>query len=124
MNSPDTSSAVRAVIEGEKGVNRDARVAALEKQLAKVRKDISEQERLEKRYSLVQTAFDKLKRELGKTLTTEEYNAIDGSYIFLHSGNVDMVRHIPAETSRGEDKRLETDLDTVEAMKELADLAV
>jgi len=110
-----------ALAEG-KNVDRQARIEALQKQLARVQKDIAEQERLEKRWSLVQSAFTKLKGELGKTLTSEEYQAIDGIYLFLHSGCVDMVRHVPSATSRGEDTRLERDLDMAEALKELAAL--
>ena len=110
-----------ALYEG-KGVDRDARIEALQKQLAKVQKDIAEQERIEKRLALVNSAFAKLKREMGKTLTPEEYQAIDGIYLFLHSGCVDMVRTIPSATSKGEDKRLERDLDTAEAIQELSSL--
>jgi len=113
---------VDKALEEGKGVDRQSRIDAIQKQLAKVQKDIAEQERLEKRWATVQSAFAKLKREMGKTLTREEYEAIDGIYIFLHSGCVDMVRHIPSATSRGEDKRLERDLDMAEAIKELASL--
>ena len=90
--------------------------------MAKVRKDITEQERLEKRWALFEGACKKLRQEMGKTLTREERDAIDGLYIFLHGGCVDMVRHIPSDTSKGEDKKLLKDLDTAEAMKELATL--
>ena len=117
-----SSAVVDKALDEGKGVDRQARIDALEKQLAKVKKDIAEQERLERRRTLVQSAFAKLKREMGKTLTREEYEAIDGVYIFLHSGCVDMVRHIPSATSRDEDKRLERDLDMAEALKELASL--
>ena len=116
------SAVVDKALEEGKNVDRQSRIEALQKQLARVQKDIAEQERLEKRWSIVQRAFAKLKREMGKTLTREEYEAIDGIYIFLHSGCVDMVRHIPSATSRGEDKRLERDLDMAEAMKELSEL--
>ena len=115
-------SIVDKALEEGKTVDRQSRIDALQKQLVKVHKDIAEQERLEKRWATVQTAFAKLKRELGKTLTREEYQAIDGIYIFLHSGCVDMVRHIPAATSRGEDNRLERDLDMAESLKELVSL--
>jgi len=122
MTTKLSSAVVDKALEEGKGVDRQSRIDALQKQLAKVQKDIAEQERLEKRWAIVQRAFAKLKREMGKTLTREEYQAIDGIYIFLHSGCVDMVRHIPSNTSRGEDKRLERDLDMAEAMKELASL--
>ncbi len=122
MTAKLSSAVVDKALEEGKGVDRQSRIDALQKQLAKVQKDIAEQERLEKRWATVQRAFAKLKREMGKTLTREEYEAIDGIYIFLHSGCVDMVRHIPSATSRGEDKRLERDLDVAEAMKELASL--
>jgi len=111
----------KTLAEG-KTIDRQSRIDALQKQLEKVQKDITEQERLEKRWSLIHSAFAKLKREMTKTLTRDEYEAIDGVYIFLHSGAVDMVRHIPSATSRGEDRRLERDLDTVEAMQELSSL--
>ena len=117
-----SSAVVDKALEEGKGVDRQSRIDALQKQLARVQKDIAEQERLEKRWATVQSAFAKLKREMGKTLTREEYEAIDGIYLFLHSGCVDMVRQIPSATSRGEDKRLERDLDMAEAMKELASL--
>ena len=103
-------------------VERQSRIEALQKQLAKVKKDIAEQERLEKRWATIERAFDKLRRELGKTLTNEEYQAMDGAYLFLHSGCVDLVRHLPSATSRGEDTKLLKDLDTAEAMRELATL--
>ncbi len=122
MTTKLSSAVVDKALEEGKGVDRQSRIDALQKQLAKVQKDIAEQERLEKRWATVQRAFAKLKREMGKTLTREEYEAIDGIYLFLHSGCVDMVRHIPSATSRGEDKRLERDLDMAEAMKELASL--
>jgi len=103
-------------------VDRQSRITTLEKQLAKVRKDIAEQVRLEKRYATLERAFSKLRRELGKTLTNEEYQAMDGAYIFLHSGCIDLVRHLPSATSKGEDTKLLKDLDTAEAMRELATL--
>lgn len=114
-----SKSAVDKALEEGNAVDRSARIADLEKQLAKVRKDIAEQERLEQRWQLVQTALGKLRTELGQTLTREEYRAVDGIYIFIHGGCVDFVRHIPSATSKGEDKQLEKDLDTAEAMKEL-----
>ena len=122
MTQTLSPSIVDEALEEGQTVDRQSRIALLEKQLAKVRKDIAEQERLEKRWQLLQTAFAKLKREIGKTLTQEEYKALDGAYIFLHSGCVDLVRHIPSATSRGEDKQLEKDLDTIEALHELVSL--
>jgi len=122
MTTKLSSAVVDEALNEGKGVDREARIEALRKQLAKVQKDIAEQERVEKRLALVKSAFAKLKRELGKTLTPEEYEAIDGIYLFVHSGCVDMVRHIPSATSKGEDKRLERDLDTAEALKELSSL--
>ena len=122
MTTKLSSAVVDKALEEGKGVDRQSRIDALQKQLAKVRKDIAEQERLEKRWQLFETACGKLRLELGKTLTQEERDAIDGLYIFLHSGCVDFVRHIPAATSTGEDKRLERDLDMAEAMKELQSL--
>jgi len=112
-------SVVDKALEEGKTVDRSARIAELETQLAKVRKDITEQERLEKRWQLCETARNKLRKEMGKTLTREEYNAIDGLYIFLHSGCVDFIRHIPSATDKGENKSLNQDLDTVEALHEL-----
>lgn len=115
-------SIVDKVLEEGQTVDRQARIDQLEKQLVKVRKDIAEEERLEKRWATVKSAFAKLKRELGKSLTREEYNAIDGIYLFLHSGCLDMVRQVPSSTSRGEDTQLLKDLDTAEALHELASL--
>ena len=122
MTQTLSSAVVDRALEEGKTADRQSRIAQLEKQLAKVRKDIAEQERLEKRWQLFEGACKKLRQEMGKTLTREEYQAIDGIYIFLHSGCVDFVRHIPSATSTGEDKRLEKDLDTVEALHELSSL--
>ena len=119
MTETFSPSIVDKALEEGQTVDRQSRIAQLEKQLAKVRKDIAEQERLERRWQVVETAFKKLRWELGKTLTQEEYQAIDGVYIFLHSGCVDFVRHIPSATSRGEDKQLLKDLEMAEAMHEL-----
>jgi len=112
-------SVVDKALEEGKTVDRSARIAELEKKLVKVRKDIAEQERLEKRWALVEGAYEKLRKEMGKCLTREEYQAIDGVYIFLHSGCVDFVRHVPSLTDAGENKKLNRDLDTVEALREL-----
>jgi len=119
MTATISPSIVDKALEEGQGVDRQSRIAQLEKQLAKVKKDIAEQERLEKRWQLIETAFKKLRREIGKTLTQEEYNALDGAYIFLHSGCVDLLRHVPSATDMGESKKLDKDLDTFEAMKEL-----
>ena len=117
-----SSAVVDKALEEGKTVDRQSRIAQLEKQLGKVRKDIAEQERLERRWALFEGACEKLRREMGKTLTREERNAIDGIYIFLHGGCVDFIRHIPSATSTGEDKRLAKDLDMAEAMHELSSL--
>ena len=122
MTTTISRSVVDKALEEGKTVDRQSRIAQLEKQLAKVRKDIAEQERLERRWALFEGACKKLRQEMGKTLTREEYDAIDGIYIFLHSGCVDFVRHVPSATSKGEDKRLEKDLDMAEALKELSEL--
>lgn len=114
-----SSYSVNEALEEGKSVDRSQKIAELEKRLDKVKKDIAEQERVERRWALFQGACEKLRREMGKTLTREERQAIDGIYIFLHSGCVDFVRHIPSATSRGEDRQLEKDLDTAEALKEL-----
>ncbi len=112
-------SVVDEALEEGKTVDRSARITELEKQLAKVRKDIAEQDRLEKKWRVFETACQKLRKEMGKTLTHEEYQAIDGLYIFLHGGCVDFIRHIPSATDKGENKRLNRDLDTIEALHEL-----
>ena len=122
MATAHSPSIVDKALEEGQTVDRPSRIAQLEKQLAKVRKDIAEQERLERRWALFEGACEKLKREMGKTLTREERDAIDGIYIFLHGGCVDFVRHIPSATSKGEDGRLAKDLDTAEALKELSSL--
>jgi len=122
MPAKITSSTVNEVLAEGKDVDRQERMTKLQGALEKVHKDIAEQERLEKRWAIVQSAFTKLKRELGKTLTQEERDAIDGIYLFLHSGHVDMVRHIPSSTSKGEDVKLERDLDMAEALKDLGNL--
>lgn len=119
MNREITVSVINEALEEGKNVNREERVAQLQKELAKVQKNIKEQERLEKRYALVTRAFTKLKKEIGKSLTPEEYQAVNGMYLFIHSGNVDMVRRVPSATSRGEDTRLESDLEMAEALHDL-----
>jgi len=116
---PDT--AVRTAME-EGNVDRQARIEALQKKLEKVRKDIAEEERVERRLALLQSAYDKLRWELGKTLTNEERNACDGLYIFLHSGCADFLFHVPSATDKGENRRLLKDLETAEALKELGAL--
>jgi len=122
MTSNPSGITIEKALNPGDAVDRQSRIEALQKQLAKVKKDIAEQERLEKRWATIERAFDKLRRELGKTLTNEEYQAMDGAYLFLHSGCVDLVRHLPSATSRGEDTKLLKDLDTAEAMRELATL--
>jgi hypothetical protein len=119
MTTNIPNALVNAVAEGRTPANPEAKLAALNRELEKVKRDIAEQERLENRYMLYQSAYDKLRRELTKTLTLEERDAIDGAYIFLHSGSVDIVRNIPSATSKGEDVKLEKDLSMAEAMKEL-----
>ena len=119
MTTKISNTAVREVIEHGKPKGSQERIAELEKKLAKVKKDIAEAERLEKRSQLFAGAINKLRKELGKTLTREEYSAIDGLYIFLHSGCVDFIRHVPSLTDTGENKRLNKDLDTVEELHEL-----
>ena len=119
MTQTLSPSIVDKALEEGKTVDRSARIAELEKKLVKVRKDIAEQDRLEKKCRVFKTACKKLRKEMGKTLTREEYEAIDGLYIFLHSGCVDFIRHIPSGTDAGETKRLNRDLDTAEALHEL-----
>ncbi|MBA7478538.1 hypothetical protein ES707_13963 [subsurface metagenome] len=119
MTQTLSPSIVDKTLEEGKTVDRSARIAELEKQLGKVRKDIAEQERLEKKWQVFETACKKLRKEMGKTLTREERDAIDGLFIFLHSGCVDFIRHLPSGTDAGENKRLNRDLDTAEALHEL-----
>ncbi|KKM60590.1 hypothetical protein LCGC14_1540300 [marine sediment metagenome] len=117
-----SSNIVEKALEEGLTVDRSARISQLEKQLVKVRKDIAEQDRLEKKWQVFETACKKLRQEMGKTLTNEEYQAVDGLYIFIHSGSVDFVRHVPSATDAGENKRLNRDLDTAEALQELDSL--
>lgn len=105
--------------EGE--VDRPAKIAELESQLAKVMKNIAEEERVEKRLALIQSAFGKLKAELLRTLTPEEREAVNGAYLFLHTGGVDLVRRIPSPTSKGEDRKLEKDLNSKAGKEEPPD---
>ena len=112
------NTAVRTAME-EGNVDRQARIEALQKKLEKIRKDIAEEERVERRLALLLSAYDKLRWELGKTLTNEERNACDGLYIFLHSGCTDFLYHVPSATDKGENRSLLKDLETAEALKEL-----
>lgn len=113
------NAAVRTAMEEGPDVDRQERVERLRKQLERVKGQIAEEEEFERRWQLVHSAFTKLKKELGKTLTREEYQAIDGAYIFLHSGCVDLVRHVPSPADKGESKRLEKVLDAGDALQEL-----
>ena len=117
-----SNKAMEAAIAGSAAVDRDERIESLTRQLAKVKMDIAEQEATDKWLTTVQTAYAKMKRELLKTLTPEEYQAVDGAYLFLHAGCVDLVHEIPSTTSKGEDTRFQKDLHTAEAMRELAEL--
>jgi len=119
MTQTLSPSIVDKALEEGKTVDRSARITELEKKLVKVRKDIAEQERLEKKWQVFEDACKKLRKEMAKSLTREEYQAIDGLYIFLHSGSVDFVRHVPSATDAGENKRLNRDLDMAEDLKEL-----
>jgi len=110
---------VRAAMEEGPAVDRDGRIAKLQKELERCQADIVEADRVERRSQLVQSAYRKLKRELAQTLTREERDAIDGSYLFLHAGCVDMVRHVPSNTDKGEHRKLERDLTMAEAMQEI-----
>ena len=114
--------AVTAVMEEGPKSDRQAKIAEMEAQLAKVRKEIEKQQELERHWQILETAFNKLRKELGKTLTREEYQAIDGAYLFLHGGCVDLVRHIPSNTDRGEGKRLESVMDYGEKLAEAKEL--
>jgi len=122
MTTKIDNKAVEAAIKGGPKVDRSVRIAELEKQLEKVKKDIAEQNKLERHWMIIQSAYAKLEQELGKTLTPEEYDAVDGMYLFLHSGCVDMVRTIPSTTDKGEGKAFLKDVHTAEAMEELASL--
>lgn len=122
MTTRINGAVVDEALKEGKDVDRQERIAKFEKELEKVQKDIAEQKKLEKRYAIVQSAFAKLKKELGKTLTEEERQAVDGIYLFLHSGCVDMVRSIPSATSRGEDVRLLSEMDMAEALQDIGNI--
>lgn len=113
-----TRSVVDEVL-GQPPVDRAARIEALRKQLAKVCVQVDDERRLENRCALIQSAFGKLKAQLRSILTPEEYSAIDGAYIFIHGTFVDMVRHIPSATDKGEGVRFEKMLDMADMMAEL-----
>jgi len=116
MTMPSFSEATQFVLD------RQARIAELEKELARVRRDIEETRRVNARVALLESAFAKLKREMLQTLTREEMDAVMGAYIFIHRDGIDLVRQIPSGTSRGEDKQLLKDLTTGEKMRELETL--
>ena len=122
MSEHLSNVAVKAAMEEGPKSDRQAKIAELEAQLAKVRKEIEREEELERHWQLLETAYNKLKKEMGKTLTREEYDAIDGAYIFLHSGCVDLVRHIPSNTDKGEGKRLEKVMDYGDKLAEAKEL--
>ncbi len=109
---------VRAAMDEPVGVDRDAKVARLERELAKTRENIVEATRVETRSTLVQSAYARLKHNLLAGMTREEREAVDGMYLFMHAGNVDLVRNIPSGTDAGENRRFERDLTMAEAMRE------
>ncbi len=92
MIQPNLSSAVTDVLREGTAVDRKARIAELLRKTDKVRADIAMQEKLDKRSANITSAFVKINRELGKTLTDQERRAINGMYFFVHDGCVDMVR--------------------------------
>ena len=110
---------VRAAMKEGPGVDRDGRIAKLQRELERCQADIVEADRVERRSQLVQSAYRKLRRELGKSLSPEEREAIDGIYLFLHGTNVDMIRQIPSGTDKGEHRKLERDLTMAEALAEV-----
>ncbi len=112
------NSIVRAAMDEPAGVDRDAKVARLERDLAKTRENIVEARRVQNRSQLVQSAYARLRRNLFAGMTREERQAVDGMYLFMHGGNVDLVRNIPSGTDAGESLRLERDLTMAEAMRE------
>lgn len=112
------NSIVRAAMDEPAGVDRDAKVARLQRELAKTRENIVEARRVENRSQLVESAYARLKHNLFAGMTREEREAIDGMYLFMHAGNVDLVRNIPSGTDAGENRRFERDLTMAEAMRE------
>ena len=112
------NSIVRAAMNEPAGVDRDAKVARLQRELAKTRENIVEARRVENRSQLVQSAYAKLRRNLFTGMTPDERDAVDGMYLFLHSGNVDLVRNVPSGIDAGEHRRFERDLTMAEAMRE------
>lgn len=110
---------VRAAMEEGSSVDREARIAKLQKELDRCQTDIVEADRVENRSQLVQSAYKKLRRALFANMTSEEREAVDGMYLFLHGTNVDMIRQIPSGTDRGEHRKLERDLTMAEALAEV-----
>ncbi len=123
MTNNFNAGVVDAVIREGPGKDRQARIAQLETQLARVRNEAEMEAEMERHYQTIQRAFAKLKAEMGKTLTIEERQALDGAYIFLHSGCVDVVRSIPSATDKGEGNRFLEKLDVGEALEELRHLS-
>ncbi|MGD0794292.1 MAG: hypothetical protein ABR958_01685 [Dehalococcoidales bacterium] len=115
-------AAVEAVLRGGAKTDRPARIAELEKQLEKVRKDIAEQEKVENYWRTFNGAFAKLKAKLFKTLTPEERACMDGAYLFLHAGCVDLVRSLPSATDKGEGNQFLDKVEMGEALAELGNL--
>ena len=103
-------------------IDRQAKIQELEAQLAKLKVEIKKEEKLEEQWRTLERAYSKLKKELGKTLTNEEYNTIDGAYLFLHGGCVDLIRKISSATDKGESKRLEKVLAYGETLAEVREI--
>ncbi len=122
MTPTINKATVDAVLrEGPKG-DQTARITELEKQLEKVRKDIAEQQKLEKHWQTFNRAFSKLKVELLKTLTPEELACMDGAYLFLHGGCVDLVRTLPSTTDKGEGPKFLDKIEMGQALEDLGNL--
>jgi hypothetical protein len=119
MTQTISKSVLESVLRDGPKTDRPARIAELEKQLEKVRKDIVEQEKLEKHWRMFNRAFTKLKAELFQTLTPEEKECMDGAYLFLHGSSVDLVRYLPSATDKGEGKKFLEKVEIGEALAEL-----
>lgn len=99
-----------------------SKVEDMEKELARVRGQVAELQELERKCALVSRTFDRIRTYLLEGFTAEELAVVDGVYLHLHDGMVDMVRHLPSDTDRGEGKRFLEMVDKGQAKGHLQNL--
>jgi hypothetical protein len=80
-----------------------AEIADWEKQVEWYREQIAEEAALEKRLAAVRSGYGKLEAAYAG-MTAEEKMAVEGMYVFIHAGMIDMVKENPSPTDTGAGK--------------------